>query len=113
MEVPMKSATEVRVGNVIRIDGKICKVVTQEIKGTGKFGKTVHVKLKSLEEGHTLEKSLRAEDKIDDVDVQHIKMQYLYKESDAFVFMNMTSYEQFNIPASIVAKQEVFLKENK
>ncbi|MBN1688474.1 MAG: elongation factor P [Candidatus Omnitrophica bacterium] len=108
----MKTATEIRVGNVLRIDDKICKILTQEIRGTGKFGKTVHVKVKCLEDGHILEKSLRAEDKIDEVEVEHVKMQYLYRDGENFNFMNMTTYEQFSILSTVVGKQEVFLKEN-
>ncbi len=108
----MLDATNIRVGNVIRIDGRLCKTISQEIRGTGKFGKTVHLKLKSLEDGHIHEKSIRAEDKVENVDVHRVKMQYLYRENDQFVFMNTETYEQFPIPAKAVGKQEVFLKEN-
>ena len=41
----MVIASDIRVGNVIRIDGKLCKVLTQEIRGTGKFGKSAMLKL--------------------------------------------------------------------
>lgn len=108
----MLDATNIRVGNVIRIDGKLCKTISQEIRGTGKFGKTVHLKLKSLEDGHIHEKSIRAEDKVENVDVHRVKMQYLYRENNQFVFMNTETYEQFPIPDKSVGKQEVFLKEN-
>jgi len=108
----MKAATEIRVGNVIRLDGKILKVVSQEIRGTGKFGKTAHLKLKSLEDGHVSEKGLRAEDKVEEVSLERVKMQFLYKDADQFVFMNMQNYEQFELPGSTVGKQEIFLKEN-
>ena len=83
----MLTATEIRVGNVLRIEGKICKVMTQEMKGTGKFGKTVHIKLKCLEDGHISEKVIRAEDKVENVDVLNVKMQYLYRDGDLFYFM--------------------------
>jgi elongation factor P len=108
----MLDATSVRVGNVIRLEGKVWKVLTQEIRGTGKFGKTVHVKVKNLDDGHMAEKSIRAEDKVEDLEVVNAKMQYQYKEGDQFVFMNMQDYEQFSISSAIVGKQEVFLKEN-
>lgn len=108
----MISGAEVRVGHVIRVNDKMCKVIKQEIKGAGKFGKTVHVKLKGLEDGRTTEKSFRAEDKVEDVEVRHVKMQFLYKEKDEFIFMNMENYEQFPIKKDVVGKQEVFLKEN-
>ena len=108
----MLEATAIRVGNIIRIDGKPCKVLFQEIRGTGKFGKTVHLKLKSLEDGNIHEKSLRAEDRVEDMDVQRVKMQFLYREKDQLVFMNMETYEQFPILEKTVGKQAIFLKEN-
>ena len=108
----MLAAGEIRHGNVIRVDGKPCKVISHEIRGTGKFGKTVHLKLKSLEDGHILEKSIRVEDKAEDIELHQVKMQYLYREQDQFIFMNMETYEQFPLSAKVVGKQEVFLKEN-
>lgn len=108
----MLEATEIRVGNILKIGGKLCKVLAQEIRGTGKFGKTVHLKLKGLEDGHIMEKGIRAEDKVEDVDAQRVKMQYSYKENDRLVFMNMETYEQFPIAAKAVGKQASFLKEN-
>ncbi len=108
----MLEATEIRVGNILKIDGKLCKVLTQEIRGTGKFGKTVHLKVKGLEDGNMQEKSIRAEDKVEDVDVQRVKMQYLYKEKDQLIFMNMETYEQYTIAEKTVGGQSIFLKEN-
>ncbi len=105
-------ATEIRVGNILKLDGKLCKVITQEVRGTGKFGKTVHLKVKGLEDGNLQEKSIRAEDKVEMVDVQRVKMQYSYKENDQFIFMNMETYEQFPISEKAIGKQVVFLKEN-
>ncbi len=108
----MIDATEIRLGNILKVDGAICKVILQEMKGTGKFGKTVHLKLKSLSDGHLIEKAFRAEEKAEDVDIQHVKLQYLYKSGDVFAFMNNENYEEVTLPASVIGKQEVFLKEN-
>jgi len=108
----MVIASDIRVGNVIRVDGKLCKVLTQEIRGTGKFGKSAMLKLRSLEEGNVIEKKMSADANAEAVDVHYVKMQYLYREGDQFVFMNMDNYEQFSIPAKAVGKHEVFLKEN-
>ena len=108
----MLEATEIRVGNVLSIDGKSYKVLHQEIRGTGKFGKTVHLKLKNVEDAGTIEKSYRAEEKVEDVEIHHVKMQYLYREGEQFVFMNMESYEQFSVSAKAIGRHEAFLKEN-
>jgi len=108
----MVLASDIRVGNVIRVDGKLCRVLTQEIRGTGKFGKSAMLKLKSFEDGHVIEKKMSADEKVEDVSVHFVKMQYLYREEDRFVFMNMESYEQFSISAKAIGKHEVFLREN-
>ncbi|MBI4388082.1 MAG: elongation factor P, partial [Candidatus Omnitrophica bacterium] len=108
----MIPATEVKVGNVIQLDGKHCKVLTYEMKGTGQFGKTVNLRLKVVEDGHIIEKSYRAEEKVDNVDVRYIKLQYLYRDGDNFVFMNNENFEQYSLSAKVVGKQELFLKEN-
>ena len=65
----MVIASDIRVGNVIRVDGKLCKVLTQEIRGTGKFGKSAMLKLRSLEEGHVIEKKMSADADAEEVDV--------------------------------------------
>lgn len=108
----MVVASDIRVGNVIRVDGKLCKVLTQEIRGTGKFGKSAMLKLRSLEDGHIIEKKMSAEAEAEAVEVHFVKMQYLYREGEQFVFMNMENYEQFSIPAKAVGRHEVFLREN-
>ena len=108
----MVIASDIRVGNVIRVDGKLCKVLTQEIRGTGKFGKSAMLKLKSLEEGHVIEKKMSADADAEEVDVHVVEMQYLYREGDHFMFMNMETYDQFPLPAKAVGKHEVFLREN-
>src|SRR3989338_750462 len=95
----MLEATEVRVGHIIRYHQHLNRVLEQEIRGTGKFGKTAHLKTKDLEEGNIHESSLRAEDKVEDVTVTRAKMQYSYREGDNFVFMNMETFEQFPISA--------------
>ena len=108
----MLVATDIRSGNVLNIEGKPCKVISFELRGTGKFGKMVHLKLRNFEDGANLEKSFRAEDKVEDLEVQHARMQYLYREGEQLVFMNMESYEQFNLPAKSVGPKTVLLKEN-
>jgi len=108
----MKVATEVRVGNILKFEGKNCKVISQEVKGTGKFGKTVHLKYRSLHDGNVHEKSLRAEETVEEVEVERVKMQYLYKDGEQYIFMNNENYEQYPLSSQVVGKQSIFLKEN-
>ena len=107
-----KIATEIRVGNVLKLDGVAARVVSQEIRGTGKFGKTVHIQAKALTDNRLIEKSIRVEEKLEDIETKHVHLQYLYREGDNFIFMNNETFEQSPISAKAIGKQEVFLKEN-
>ncbi|MDP3919363.1 MAG: elongation factor P [Candidatus Omnitrophota bacterium] len=104
-------ATDIRTGNFIQINGKPCKVLSQEMRGSGKFGKTVHLRIRDME-GRMHEKSLRAEEKVEEVEYRRVKMQFLYRDNDQFFFMNMEDYEQFPISEKVVGKEAIFLKEN-
>lgn len=110
--MPVKDATDIRVGNVMKVDGAVSKVIAQEMRGTGKFGKTVHLKLKSLSDGRFIEKTYRAEERVDMVDVHFVKLQYLYRDGDELYFMNNQNFEQFPLSAKILGKQESLLQEN-
>ena len=107
-----KEATEIRVGNVLKIGNAACKVLSQEIRGTGKVGKTVQLELKNLEDGAFSEKSFRAAEKVEDIEVRNVKIQYLYKDGAQFVFMNEENYEQFPLSEKAIGKQVALLKEN-
>ena len=108
----LKEATGLRVGNVVKIEGTICKVLSQEIRGTGRFGKTVHLKARGLTDGRVIEKSLRVEERVEEVEVRHVELEYLYKDGDQLILMNHETYEQFPVPARAIGRQEILLKEN-
>lgn len=108
----MLNATEIRVGNIIRLEGKTFRVLSREMKGAGKSAKHIHLKLKNVDDGHIAEKSVRAEEKIEDVEFRRTIMQYLYQQDEHFIFMNMETYEQFPVSSQVVGKHAVLLKEN-
>jgi len=105
-------ASEIRERNMVKIDGKIYQVIERNVSGTGKSAKTFHLKIKKVEDGTTLERRFRADEKVDRVEVERHAMEYLYRDGDHFVFMDQASYEQFNVPAKTVGNIADFMKEN-
>lgn len=109
----MVSAMDLKEGMMLKLDdGQIYKVMSVEIKGTGKFGKTIVSKLKNLAKGVQTEKHWRSDEKLEDVDVTTTNMEYLYKEGDNFIFMNPVNYEQVIVPGHVVGNVEPYLKPN-
>ncbi len=78
----------------------------------GKGGAFVRTKLKNLRNGRVQEKTFRAGEKVTEADIEDRKMQYLYQDGDAFVFMDNESYDQITIPKEQVGDQQKYLKEN-
>jgi elongation factor P len=62
--------------------------------------------------GKVVDRTFNAGTKVETASVDKRDMQYLYREADDFVFMDMSSYDQIHIPASTVGKAAEFLLEN-
>jgi elongation factor P len=60
--------------------------------------------MRTIETGKVLDFTFSAGHKIEVVRIENREYQYLYKEGDSFVFMNIKDYEQVNIPTEMVDK---------
>ena len=109
----MISVSSIKSGSVVSFDKEFFKV-TEAVthSGGGKAGSMVHFKLRNLSTGHVSERRFNPDDKIEEIDVSRVKMQLLYREGDAFHFMNPETYEQIHIAKNVVGPAAVFLKEN-
>ncbi|MCK4923720.1 MAG: elongation factor P [Spirochaetes bacterium] len=107
----MISANELRKGMMIRMDGDLCAVLSYQHVKPGKGPAFVRVKIRSLRKNSTVEKTLRPDEKVEDVYIDRRKMQYLYSDGESAVFMDLESYEQESVPLENVAGERKFLKE--
>ena len=73
------------------------------------MGGVAHVRLKNLSTGTLWEQSFRADLKLEEVPVEKQFMQFLYADADQCHFMNPETYEQIEIPSSLIGQQTRFL----
>ncbi len=71
----------------------------------------IRTKLKNVKTGKVIENTFRQTDKVEEVRINEIAMQYLYADKDSFYFMNMETYDQIPIPHQIIGDKRKFLKE--
>ncbi len=83
----------------------------QHIK-PGKGNQFTRTKLKHLITGSYRDLTVRSGEKFSVPDVVYKEMSFLYKESDAFYFMDSSSYEQISISKKFIGAGASFLKEN-
>ena len=108
----MISANELRSGITFEVDGELFVVISYQHIKPGKGSPFVRVKMKSLETQNIVERTFRPEDKFKKAFLERKPMQYLYKEGDNFVFMDLETYEQLYLSADDVGDNANFLKDN-
>jgi elongation factor P len=82
---------------LLRYESDLYVVVEFAEAQSGKQKATVHVKLRNLRTGHSLDRTLETLGKLQPVEAEHRQMQYLYAAGDERVFMDLGSYEQYGL----------------
>ncbi len=107
----MAQASQIRNGMVLNIDNNLWQVVEFQHVQPGKGGAFVRTKIKNLQTGRVIERTFRADEKVNDVRVETKQMQYLYRDGDLFYFMDNETYEQVAVNADLISDAQNFLKE--
>jgi elongation factor P len=105
-------SNQIRKGVKLLIDGDAYEVVDVDHVKPGKGSAFARARAKSLRTGQVLEKTYKAGDKVETAETQETRMQYLYREGDAFHFMDQNTYEQITIPADVIGDAVQYLIEN-
>jgi len=108
----MISVNDFKTGLTIEFDGGIWRVFEFQHVKPGKGAAFVRSKLKNLRTGAVQEKTFRAGEKVAKAQIDNKKMQYLYDEGDNYVYMDMNSYEQIEMPKEQVADEMRYVLEN-
>ena len=108
----MASTNDLKNGMVLNLEGQLWSVVEFQHVKPGKGPAFVRTKLKNVLSGKTVDKTFNAGVKVETANVDRSDMQYLYKDGDDYVFMDVKSYDQINIPSATVGDAANFLLEN-
>ena len=108
----MISVNDLKTGLTLDIDNGLWSVVEFLHVKPGKGAAFVRTKLKNVETGQVVEKTFRAGEKVAKAMLDRREMQYLYKEGNDLVMMDLETYEQMPVPADRVGDGIKYLKEN-
>ncbi len=106
------STSDFRRGLKIEWEGKPYEILEYQHVKVSKNQPTVRTKLKDLLTGRVLEVNFRAGDKFEKPDFQEKEVQYLYKDGDQYVFMDLEEYDQIFVQEKELGDSAKFLKEN-
>jgi len=106
------TTNDLKNGLVLNLDGQLWTVVDFQHVKPGKGGAFVRTKLKNVLSGKVVDKTFNAGVRVETANVDKREMQFLYKDGDDFVFMDMQSYDQVQVPAAVVGDVASYLLEN-
>jgi elongation factor P len=72
----------------------------------------IRTKLRNLRSGATVDKNFISGDRVQDIRLDHQRVQYLYKDEDFYYFMDVETYDQFPLPSAVLADAKPYLVEN-
>ena len=98
----MISATDIRKGMILKLDGKLYSVMDYQHVAKGNKRSYVQAKLRNLKDGGQREERLRSGDKVEQVFVEQTSMEYLYQDRNEYVFMNTETNEQVSLMRDMV-----------
>ena len=106
----MYSTTDFRKGLKIEVEGIPYEIVDFQHFKPGKGGAMVRTKLRNILTGRIQDITFRSGEKVGKPDMETRDMQFLYRQDDELIFMDMTTYEQLQVSTSTSGK-EGFLKD--
>jgi len=108
----MVAASELRSGMAIRWGGELYKVVSASYHaGGGQLGGVTHAKLRNLHTGTIREVRFRADEGVEEVELERRPMQVLYRDEEATHFMDSETFEQVSIPNQRLGPAAAYLTE--
>ncbi len=107
----MYSTTDFKRGLKIEMDKTPFEIMEFEHYKPGKGGAIVRTKLRNLNNGKIIDHTFRSGEKVDKADMEMREMQFLYREGEDSVFMDLTTYEQLHISGGITSGKELYLKD--
>ncbi len=107
----MINSTDLKNGTTFLKNGKPFKVIKYSLIKMGRGGATVKVTARNIETGTIEHLSFSSNVKVESLTTSKKKLQYLYSDGKTAYFMDPETYEQVEIPLSLVAEEVAYIKE--
>ncbi len=111
-EITVMKASELKRGMIIEDSGQLYVVIEIEHRTPGNLRAIYQTTLKHLLDGRIINMRYSPEDKVEKVDLEAKKAQYLFHDHSGFHFMDMETYDTIVLGYDILSNIRDYLKEN-
>lgn len=107
----MINSTDLKNGTTFLRNGKPYKVIEYSLIKMGRGGATVKLRVRNMENGSVEPVSMSSNVKVDEVVTTKKRLQYLFKDNSTITFMDPNTFEQIEIPLTVIESELPFIKE--
>ncbi len=108
----MINATQIRRGMIIKVEDEIYKVIETTHVTPGKGQALMQTKLRKLKDQTVHDYRFRSKDRVEQVYVETLEMEYLYQEGNDYIFMNLENYDQMKLSDEVIGSAVSYLIPN-
>jgi elongation factor P len=105
------STNDLRNGMTLDLPEGLFNVIEFQHVKPGKGGAFVRTKLKNQRTGAVIERTYRADEKLEQAIIDKREMQFLYRDGSEYVFMDTRSYDQLQVETGLLGDATNYLKE--
>ena len=105
------SGVDIKPGLMIEYDGGLWAVVKSVKVKPGKGPAYNQAELKNVMDGRKLNNRFSTDEKVEEIKLDYKDVSFLYRQGEALVFMDTTSYEQIELPDDFVGERAAFLQD--
>jgi elongation factor P len=105
------STNDIKNGMTLEIEGNLFTIVEFQHVKPGKGGAFVRTKLKNARTGAVVDRTFRADEKVEQAVIDKREMQYLYRDGEDYVFMDSTTYDQLHVSEVQLGNAAQYVKE--
>ena len=101
-----------RNGMVLMIEGTPFMIEDFHHTGTAKTRHKMCARMRNMHNGRIVERTFSEGDELTTVDIQHMTVQFSYKQGDEYMFLNAQSFDEVKLTAEQIGERHWFLHEN-
>lgn len=108
----MISASDLRRGTILQLDGTIFRVLSTQYNNPGRGAASVRAQLMDINTEQTKYRIFSAEETLNNLFVETQNTKFLYSDDDTLHFMNTETFEQHEVSKTLFGDDVLYLKDD-
>jgi elongation factor P len=107
----MIDVNELRKGVTFEVDNNLFRVLDYSHNKSGRGKATIRLKARNIRSGANIDMTFTSGDRVQDIELDHHNVQYLYNDGEHYHFMDLDTFEQPALRAETVSEIAPYLKD--